>query len=688
MQEIPFKTRHLVDYLYDFSKGVNNGISYALIPKDQLSSGVNTTVRGSFVGPRPCWRKITLAGIDYGDDAMIAILEAGRFQGACVYNPDNGTDSLMASISGHLYRFAIGATSAAVSDVSIAGDLNDATQMRNWLWQAEKWIVVTDGTVKAPLFYTSEPDGVDPTTRRSNGTSVITYSATIATTFTVPDIGVAIGGASDIAINLSIDPTGTINIGDTVNISPVGAFIVTDVGLNHVHLTNFNAQPVGAVVAVGNTITWTAAGNELPAGRMGVYGMGRVWMSLVDGKQFTASDLVGGSSGTVAYNFRNSVLNVTENNYLLGGGNFAVPGPYGEIRAMVFAETLDSSLGQGALQVFTPSTVFSCNAPVDRATWQNLTNPILTESAKGGGGLSQWSTVNWNSDILSRAKDGIRSLLLTRREFNTWGNVPISREIQPQLDRDSDSLLGYSSAAVFDNRHLETAEPELVENRGVIWKRLTAINADPTSSLQGKAPSVYDALYWSGLNIFQILKGDFAGVERCFAFTLNQITDKIELWELLKSSNPAIYDDVDTRIVWSIESPMIDFGQKDPRLRERLRLGQSEISVNELRGKVSFQAYYRPEFYPCWIPWGAWEECSINENASETSPSFRPNMGLPEPDPDWCDETNNRPLREGYFFQVKLVVTGHCKITSWKFTADTVPQPPIAPPSCESICPP
>ena len=33
--------------------------------------------------------------------------------------------------------------------------------------------------------------------------------------------------------------------------------------------------------------------------------------------------------------------------------------------------------------------VFSCQAPTDRTTWQNLVNPILTESMKGGGGLGQ-----------------------------------------------------------------------------------------------------------------------------------------------------------------------------------------------------------------------------------------------------------------------------------------------------------
>lgn len=687
MQQVEFKARTLVDYLADFAQGVNNGIDYTLLPKNQLSSGVNTTVRGNFVGPRPCFRKLAFSGADYTANPMIATMEGGRYQGGCYYNPDSGIDSLMASISGHLYRFEISGTTCVVTDVSIPGDPNDATQPRNWLWQAEKWVIDTDGTLAAPIFY----DGL--TARRSNSSSLITYVATILTSFSVSGVGAKVGGsATPTTINLSINPVGLLRVGDTVNVSAVGAFNVDAVGANWVQLTNYNATPIGATVlgdpVNGAQMTWTSGGNELPPGRMGVYGLGRNWLSLLDGKQFIGCDLVGGSSGTRANNFRDSVLNNTENSYLLGGGNFAVPGSYGDIRAMCFAETLDSSLGQGALQIFTPNVVFSCNAPVDRTTWQNLTNPILTESVKGGGGLGQWSTVNSNSDIISRAKDGIRSQILSRREFNTWGNTPISREVQPQLDRDSDSLLGYTSSVVFDNRHLMTTEGEVVDGRGVIWKRLTATNYDPVSSLQGKAPSVYDALYWQGLNVFQLIKGDFAGTERCFAFTLNKHNGKIELWEILKSSDTStIYDDVDTRIVWSFESPMLDFGQKDPRVALRLRLGQAEISVLDLRGTVSFQAYFRPEHWPCWVPWAAWEECSNNDVITETNPSYRPTMGLPEPDPRWCDTYNNRPLREGKYFQIKLVVTGHCKICTWKFTADTVPEPQIAPPVCQAICP-
>lgn len=670
MEKPSFRARTLVDYLFSFEQGVNAGLPAIVLPKNQLARGHNTTVRGGFVTVRPPVKKLTLSFSPYSNAQTD--FENGRYQGGCYYQPDNGTDSLMASISGHLFRCEITGNTAAISDVSIPGDLDDATRNQAWLIQAEKWVIKTDGTSKLPVFYNGT------SSVRSLGETAITFTADVVTPFTVPAAGELV-----VANPITLSAPFTGQIGDLINVAPVGAFTVTAIAGATVSLSNFNALPVGAYIPAGNDVTWTAAGNQLPAGRMMAYGLGRVWITLTDGKQFSAGDLVGGSSGTVAENFRDAVLNITENSYLLGGGNFAVPGPYGSIRAMCFSETLDSSMGQGALQVFTPNVVFSCNAPVDRLTWQSLTNPILTESAKGGGGLGQWSTVNVNSDILSRSLDGDRSLILARREFNTWGNVPISREVQPQIDRDSESLLAHTSRVVFDNRSLLTSEGVLNDDHGIYFKRIIPINLEPVSSLSGKSPSVYDALYWDGLNVFQLIQGEFAGVQRCFAFTWNALEEKIEIWELLKSATTEIYDDVDTRIVWSFES-YLDFGQKDPRVRDRLRLENGEIYIDELRGKVDFQAYYKPDSWPCWVPWFAWQECE--GNTTDGKPGFRPNMGLGEPSPVPCDEINNRPLREGYGFHFKLVITGHCRFMGAKIGAVAVPQPEWAKPSCFPIC--
>lgn len=691
MENPKFQSIDLIDFLFDFSAGNDSGRAPIVLPKNQMSFSTNTTIRGGFVTHRPPFRKIPLEFLGYTADTDRANFEDGKFQGCCVYNPDSGIDSLMAQISGRLFKLPIVGNTAQVIDVSIPGDLNSPTADHAWMDQAEQWVVVTNGTPQLPIFYgpVVNPDlSVTPeVTRRSNAGSKATGQSTIIVDVVVPAIG-----AERLDVFLSSPFTG--KVGDIITIDPVGGFTVKAIdGPQQLDLVNYSAQPIGSTAASGNKVTWiTTVGTELPAGRMFVYGMCRIWMSMLDGKQFIASDLLGGSSGTLQLNFRDAVLKVTENDYLLGGGLFAIPGSYGAITAMRFAETLDVSLGQGALQVFTGTSAFSCNAPVDRLTWQTLVNPILTESVKGGGATSQWSTINVNSDIMFRAKDGIWSQILARREFNTWGIVPVSREVQPQLSRDSESLLRFLSQAAFDNRTLMQTEGVLNETRGTYFTRFTALNLDPVSTIRGKEPSVYDTLYWQGLNVFRIVEGTFGAEKRCFLFTLNNRTAKIELWELLPSlesqslyTGPGdIYDDGTHRIVWEFDA-FLDFGQKDPRARRRLRLDQAELFAYDIRGNVDFQAYWKPDFYPCWQPWHSWQECF--DNLDPTKEPMYKWMGLPEPSALACDVANNRPLREGYQFQFKLVVTGSCKFGGGRFSARTVPQPPFERPGCLPICP-
>lgn len=314
---------------------------------------------------------------------------------------------------------------------------------------------------------------------------------------------------------------------------------------NSIVIKNVGAMP-GSVVN-GDIIGLP----ELPAGRMGTYGLGRNWMALTDGLTFIASDIVGGTSGTAVYNFRDAPLRVTENTYLAGGGAFRVPGAVGNIQAMRFAATLDVSLGQGPLQVFTTQSVFSCNAPVDRTTWSTITNPILTQSLLGSGASSQDATINFNSDIVFRAIDGIRSLILARRDFDTWGNVPQSREVETILQQDNADFVQFESEVSFDNRLLLTCTPTS-GSLGVFHQGLIALNADPISTLRGKAPSIYDG-FWTGLNIFKVVKGIFNGVERCYTFCFDVLLNRIRLFEIQKT-DAALFDNDTTPITYSFES--------------------------------------------------------------------------------------------------------------------------------------
>jgi hypothetical protein len=672
----PFSPEPVEDFLASFEAGMNSGTSPLLLPKNQLSFATNTTVRGGFATHRP---PFTLQTLVFNSPAVRAAFVGGLWQGGQYYKPDVGMEQLLASISGHLYLLTPTGSTWNVTDVSIPGDLNDPLATQVWMFQAEKWMIVTDGTTTLPLFF----DGT--TSRRSIG-NIAAYLTITNGPWTVPAIG-----ANTPALTLAVAPNPQWPVGTPIT-GLFGEYVVASLSGTALVLTRIdtNATLTGTAIAAGGQIY-----PELPAGRMGAYGMGRVGLSMTDGKQFIIGDINGGPSGTQAYSFRDAVLHVSENVYLLGGGLFSTPGAWGDIRAMIIASTLDVSLGQGPLQIMTPTRCFSCMLPTDRTTWSTVTNPILTESLISNGSESQNATVNANGDIIMRAVDGLRSLILGRRDFATWGNVPMSSEMDRILSLDVQDLLIYSSAIVFDNRLLMTADPSAVPFHGVFHPGLIALNFDPLSNLRGKAPSVYDGL-WTGINTLQLIVGRFAATERAFSFTYNLATTEIELYEIQKTPvdvfattswpvSAEIYDNGTMPIIWTIESPVV-FKSKPGTPREFLRMLDGEIVIDNLVDTVDFSVYYKPDQYPCWTHWFSWTECAAKKS-SISKPQFRPRMGLGEPDSHPCDPSTNRPMREAFNFQTKLIIRGHCRILGQNYKAVTLPLPAFAKQSCSPICP-
>ncbi len=674
--------KEIIRTVGSFEAGINNGINPLLLPPNQLANGLNTTVRGTFVHPRPPVRKMTLT--DDAKKLLAGAFTEGAMQGGGYFRPDNGSGSLMASIAGRIFQFTPSkGITADVRERTIVGDKNPVGQPQVWIWQAEKWAIVQDG-LSNPLF-------IDGTTSvRSNYGAPTPFGTTLTDGFFVQ----AVGGY----LTTKFASIGNLNPGDIFTATTtggigVGTFQVTETANpdpTSVTFFNINGTPLGLAVPAGSAVSWVHTGTQLPPGRMGTYGLGRNALSLTDGRQFVMSDQVGGASGTQVNNYRDAVLSITENLFLLGGGNFTVPGNSGDIRAMRFTATMDVSLGQGPLQVFTPNTVFSCVCPPDRETWSTVTNPILTESVITNGGLSQWATMNVNNDILTRAIDGWRSVKLSRRDTDTWGTTPISFEVSKRLNKDPETLLGYASSIVFDNRGLLTSKPKLTP-QGIYWQTLVPINFDPVSSLRGKAPSVYDALIWEGLNVFQLFVGQFSGVERAFAFCWNEGTMEFELYELLRSASETVNDNdgiLETRITWFFETAVL-FQEQQNQKRIYKQLIDGEMYVDKMKGQIDVQVYWIPDQWPCPVPWISFQTCTFD--AGEGKLGFNPRIGLGEPPRPsngmFCDEANNRPLREFYNARFKFVITGEVEFLGASFKCVPAPATEFARPICQPVCP-
>lgn len=715
----PFTSETVVEALSTFESGVDSGVAPMLLAPNQLSFATNMTVRGAYGSHRP---PFAIQVLDYGTNTAIkTVVEQGHFQGAVYYKPDNiisvipyvyqswtitpSMEQILASISGRLFLFTPDATVAKlwhVTEVSIPGDWDDPNAPQVWMWQAEKWVIVTDGTLRLPIYF----DGTSSRRSIGNDPNVMT----ITQAGTDPNYP-AVGGVWNITLQQAPDNGIVWPLGTPISGVEIGEYIVSGLGANpnQCQLQRISTRGPAAGSAAFTSATVEIIYPEMPPGRVGCYGMGRVWMSLTDAKQFIGGDINGGPSGTQTFDYRDAVLHTSENSLIAGGGAFSTPGANGDIRAMIFASTLDVSLGQGPLQVITPIKAFSCWAPTDRTTWQSVTNPILTESLIGNGSETFYGTIAVNSDTVFRSAVGLCSLILGRRDFATWGNVPASSEMDRILSLDNPAYLRYVSAINFDNRILFTTASNSLTGKGVFFNGIVALNLDPLSNLRGKLPASFDAL-WSGLNVLQLLTGRFSNVQRAFAFTTQYdpnhptvSTLPTQLFEILPTPtdvytpinifeetnwlpNDQIYDNGTVPIVWTGESSVM-FKAPNPKDQAFHRLIDGEILVDNLQGLVDFALFYKPDQYPCWVPWFQWQECAVKDS-DESKAQFRPRMGMGEPSATPYDISTGRALREGYVFQVKWIIQGHCRFLGLRAKAVTLPIPAFAPPNSRGYCSP
>lgn len=414
-----------------------------------------------------------------------------------------------------------------------------------------------------------------------------------------------------------------------------------------------------------------------PAGSMD-YFMGRIWYE--QGRSYVAGDIVNGPSGTPAYQNRDSILRVTENALAIGGQAFIVPTTSGNIRALRHSANINTALGQGSLYIFTRKAIYVTDPPVKRADWATLTEPLQRVAQLRYGSYGDRCIVAENGDLFYQSTDGIRSLFTSVRNFQQWGNVPISNNENRVLIFNNRALMRFSSGIEFDNRMLQTALP--VETPvGVAFQGLVPLDFNLISTLQEQLPPAWEGM-WEGLKFLQLFEGDFGGLQRAFAAVVSDVTGEIEIWELTQSE---LFEEGDKRITTIAEFP--SFTWQDPFQMKRLY--SAELWIDRLVGTVDFQVYYKPGQSACFYFWHAWKECAARDCREDTSingcpdvdypqqpycSQYRATMVLPEP-PVACDANNIRPSTIDYQFQVKLVIKGSCRVRGFLIHALPVAKP-------------
>jgi hypothetical protein len=430
-------------------------------------------------------------------------------------------------------------------------------------------------------------------------------------------------------------------------------------------------------------------GFELPAATAMEYYMGRIWYA--QGRQYTAGDIVQGSSGTAPYDFRDSILKVTENPLAIGGDGFVVPTQDGNIRALKAGGAIDAALGQGRLFVFTRKAVYALQVPVTRADWiaANSNNqPLQTVVQLINGSVNDRSIVAVNGDLYYQSLEpGIRSLMQSVRYFNQPGNRQISANEQRILQFNDRSLMRGSTGMLFDNRMYQSALPKQAP-QGIVHQALIPMDFIPISSFGLDREPVWEGMN-EGVDILQLAVGDFGGRERAFAAVVSRDSSEIQLWEITNTSKTDKVDGEEgNRTLMIIEFPAMTWAGSIGEL-EMKKLVAAEFNVDRVFGTVNFFLQWRPDSAACWLDWAQWKICSprnVNETTTETvlNPisyplpecleGYKANMVTPKP-PEKCASIMGRPAYIGYQMQARLIVKGFVRIRAFILHAEKFMRP-------------
>jgi hypothetical protein len=621
--------------------GVDSSRSPAIITEDSAAWAGNSVFRGGYPTNRPGYNQY---GLTYPNTEIAEWFEQNVLQEAIIYSW-LGISSVVASVGGRIFTFPF---KPNVPDRIV------------------QEITPTGATATAAAFTTPAAPPATVTITLNNAmdirvgypiiigayTFIIQSKSTNTITVTMPNAPAPVVVPASTPV-IFLDPNS--DVLSRAWMKQAEQFVIIQDGQSR------------AIIFDGSkTFRSDVTKFQVPTGTAMAYGQGRLWVA--QGHEFVAGDIVRGPSGSPVYGLTDALLYFTENNFLKGGGAFAVPVQAGNITAMEFMPVLDTSTGQGPLAVFTETSAFTVNASTDRDTWQNSRSPVQSVVLTHAGAMNDRATIaGTNGDLFFRRHDGVGSLVLAIREFtSSWGNTPVSSELDRALRADDRNLLFYGSAIVFDNRYIFTVFPQRSAQAGgdpVAHWGLGSLDFHPINGMRSKAPPAYDGI-WTGLRITRILTGVIDGQQRAFAFALND--DNLnEFWELSKEDK---FDNTDGRIKSFLETRAM-FG-KNPF--ELTRLESVELFLDEVAGKVDFTLFYRPDQYPCWVEWGrAQSECAewrdtrgvlaICVDPVVRRPGFKTRLNFGQP-VDIDLDADDKPSRLGYDFQFRIEWEGKCRI--------------------------
>ena len=732
------------------------------LTRSQLAWLCNGTVRDGGITQRATWQPIGLKGTRLGGNTRL-------WQGGYLYQPDNGDPYLVYQVSGLVQKINLDGSQRVLLSTTL-GLTNPPDIPIAFFCQGEQFLVIQAGDFSTlPLFWdgttlrrsTGQSVSLGVTAANFNAPAINDYVDINVPTWSGANnqifeingdtgakymqvrpaqfLGLTNTGASATPGTIIPANTGVVNpagatvckllvpftipaltvtanafttiqytgvVGDQVTIAGQ-RFQVASIGIappaaGHIFAVNLNQPAATPNLFPVSLVSIQEIG---AAGPMDYY-QGRLWYGI--GRQLLAGDIVRGPSGTAFYDFRDSILKVTENPLCLAGDGFTVPDNAGNIRSIFHNANINATLGQGNLYIGTKKAIYSLQVPVTRTDWiaaNNNNQPTMTVVQINNGTANDRSCTLVNGDVWYQTLEpSIASLFTQVRNFSQWGNISLSANENRILQFNDRSLVRFSSGIYFDNRMLQTALPRQLP-QGVVHDAIVPLDFVPISSFGAALVPNWEGHY-EGLPVLQMFVGEFGGRERGFAAIVSVAPDtegEIQLWEFttagrFEGASPA--EEIagkltgvvpGNRVSWYAEFPAFTAGD----LFQLKNLVCAELGIDKLYGTVDFSMDYRADFESCWHLWWEWQLCSARNSAetvdepvsyplTQFCDGYRQSITLPKPQLK-CQPQTKRPTSQGYMFQVRLRVKGFCRIRALrlymteveKALYDNMVQPPL-----------
>ena len=642
----------------DFSGGMDSSLSPTLIGENAVAAAVNVTFRGGRPSSRPGLRQMPLSS---GQFNGLNNLTNGYFQGAHFYlerRPGYNSSILAVCdgnvvkidlatlvvdglypvtpapslVSGRTYTIrSIGTTDftlvgASSNDVGLvftatASGTGTGTAYptstpsldpieKCYFVQAERYLIIQNGKDPAVIWDGDEIyiSGVGPSGSAGDVSQLHTIGPGTIMAYGQGRLFVASSDrteitAGDIVFGGSTDQVSIVSGNHSTTPNPDGYEFTT--ATPHPYSVNDRVTVYGHSSEFPLNATWE------------IYDVGSTTKFSVNFSDPLATG-TGGFVSRANAGSESDLLRFTETTYLAEGGALQIPSFMGKITAMIFMPIQDTSTGQGDLLVFCERGTASFSVSVPRIEWKS-TQGFQRVVFQNIGATAQTSLATDNGDIFFRSFDGFRSYRNARAELGTYGQVPISAEMNSVLSYDTTSLLNSVSSIVFDNRLLFTASPTVnysglgatPKKQPVTFSKIVALDFTTLSTVGAKRSASYDGV-WAGLNVLQLVAGPVNSVPQAYVFAYDYTNNRINVvWRITKN-DPFDYPlNVPAQRISSIlETRSFSFGSPS----EQKKMIRADFWLSDILGQVDVNVYWRPDQYPCWRSWHSFSRCATNDN--------------------------------------------------------------------------